>query len=230
MERHVIHANKVLLAATFAVLSLVLLSGETWAQGHEGHNHGPSGHNLKEVPLQELNKPGSLQDISIGKSDAKIIIIEYASMTCGHCGRFHRDLLPKLKSKYIDTGLARLIVREFPLEKVALGVSLLPRCVSPGKRYDFVAALFDRQQWWLQRGNVRPKLLVMSKEFGMTKRAFEECLSNELLVERILSGRKRAIEEFGVKSTPTFFINGKPLAGPQSIEEFDEIIEPMLKQ
>lgn len=206
------------------------MSGVSWAQDHEGHNHGPRRNNLKDVSVQKLNEPGSLPEISIGASDAKITIIEYASMTCSRCGRFYRDILPKLKAKYIDTGLARLVVREFPLEKIALAVSTLPRCVTPTKGYEFVAALYNRQQWWLQRGNIRPKLVEISREFGMTESQFDACLKDKSLVDKIISARKRAIEEFGVDRTPTFFINGKPLAGPQSIDEFDKIIEPMLKQ
>ena len=225
-----IQSNKRLVAAITTILSLFLMSGVSWAQGHEGHNHSPVGHNLKDVSVQKLSKPGSLPEITIGASDAKITIIEYASMTCSRCGRFYRDILPKLKSKYIDTGLARLVVREFPLEKIALAVSTLPRCVTPTKAYEFIAVLYKRQQWWLQRGNIRPKLVEISRGFGMTESKFDACLKDKSLVGKIISGRKRAIEEFGVDRTPTFFINGKPLAGPRSIGEFDKIIEPMLKQ
>ena len=222
--------NNNLYVALVTILSLVLLSGATWAQGHEGHNHGPSGHDLKEAPVEELNKAGPLPEISIGKPDAKITIIEYASMTCGHCGRFHRDLLPKLKSKYINTGIARLVVREFPLNYTAMAVSMLARCVDPEKTYDVIDSMFERQQQWLRRGDVRDDLRGIMREFGMTEEAFKRCLVNQALFQQIKEIRQRAIDAFGVRSTPTFFINGKPLVGPQSIDEFGNIIEPMLKQ
>ena len=216
--------------STFALILITLLatSSASWAQGHEGHKHEAGG-TLKEIPVEELNKAGALPEISIGKPNAQITIIEYASMTCGHCGRFHRDLLPQVKAKYIDTGAARLLVREFPLGKVALAASMLPRCVSSDKSYDFIETLFARQQLWLQKGNIRPRLVRISKEFGMTESTLDSCLQDDSLVEKVMSSRQRAVEEFGVKSTPTFFINGKPLVGPQSIVEFDKIIQPMLK-
>lgn len=225
-----IHAQKFLLSATIASLSLLLLSGAAWAQGHEGHNHGPSGHKLQDVPVEELNKPGPLPEISIGKPDAKVTIIEYASMSCGHCGLFHRELLPKLKSKYIDTGVARLVVREFPLNYTAIAVSMLARCAGSEKTYDVISAMFERQQQWLKRGDVRDDLRGIMSGFGMTKESFDRCMVDKELFHQIKAVRQRAIDAFGVKSTPTFFINGKPLAGPRSIEEFEKIIEPMLKQ
>ncbi len=230
MERQVIHAHKILLAAAIAAFSLIVLSAETRAQGHEGHNHGPSGHKLQDVPIEELSKAGPLPEISIGKPNAKVTIIEYASMSCGHCGVFHRELLPKLKSKYIDTGVARLVVREFPLNSTAIAVSMLARCAGPEKTYDVIATMFDRQQQWLRRGDVRDDLRGIMNEFGMTKVAFDLCMVDKKLFHQIKAVRQRAINAFGVKSTPTFFINGKPVVGPRSIEEFDKIIEPILKQ
>lgn len=225
-----IHAQKFLLAATIAAFGLIVLSAESQAQGHEGHNHGPNGHKLQDVPVEELNKPGPLPEISIGKADAKITIIEYASMSCGHCGFFHRELLPKLKSKYIDTGVARLVVREFPLNYAAAAVSMLARCAGSEKTYEVISTMFDRQQQWLKRGDVRDDLRGIMSEFGMSEETFKRCLVNKELFHQIKTVRERAIDAFGVKSTPTFFINGKPLAGPRSIEEFEKIIELMLKQ
>ena len=221
--------NKLFIIAITTVFTLISASS-SWAQGHEGHNHGPGDHTLVEVPIEELNRATQLPEISIGQANARITIIEYASMTCGHCGRFHRDLFPSVKAKYIDTGIARLVVREFPLEKLALAVAMLARCVAADKSYDFIATLFARQQLWLQRGDIRPRLVAISREFGMTERKFDKCLKNESLVKKIMADRRSAIEKLGVKSTPTFFINGRPLVGPQSIEEFDLIIQPMLKR
>lgn len=212
------------------VLSMLFMSTAVWAQGHAGHNHGPGAHKLKEVPVEELNKAGPLPEISVGRSDAKITIIEYASMSCGHCGLFHRDLLPKLKAKYIDTGIARLVVREFPLNYLAISVSMLARCAGPEKTYNVIAAMFDRQQEWLRRGDVRDDLRGIMSGFGMTEENFKRCMINKELFHQIKAVRQRAIDEFGVKSTPTFFINGKPLVGPRTIDEFEKILQPMLKK
>jgi len=213
-----------------SLLTLLVVCGAALAQSHKGHNHRPGGHSLKDIPVQELNKPGSLSEISIGRPDAKITIIEYASMTCGHCGRFHRDLLPQLKAKYIDTGIARLVVREFPLDFTAIAVSMLARCAGPKHTYNVIATMFDRQQQWMRKGDIRNDIQKIMNEFGMSDKAHKRCMVNKELFHQIKAIRQRAIETFGVKSTPTFFINGKPLAGPQSVDEFDRIIQPMLKQ
>jgi protein-disulfide isomerase len=201
-----------------------------WAQSHEGHNHSAAKKELKEVPVRELMKKGELSEISIGQPEAKITIIEYASMSCGHCGLFHRELLPKLKAKYIDTGIARLIVREFPLNYSAMAVSMLARCAGPDKTYDVIATMFERQSAWLRKGDVRGDVLAIMSEFGVTEDGFKRCLNDKALFHQIKAVRQRAVDAFGVNSTPTFFINGKPLVGPMSAEEFDKIIEPMIQK
>ena len=78
-----------------------------------------------EVPVEELMKPGALPDLVMGKAEAPITIVEYASQTCGHCGNFHTKVLPELKTKYIDTGKVRLVYREFPLDNLSAAASML---------------------------------------------------------------------------------------------------------
>ncbi len=173
---------------------------------------------------------GVIAEISIGKADAKITIIEYASMSCGHCGFFHRELLPKLKSKYIDTGVARLVVREFPLNYAAAAVSMLARCAGSEKTYEVISTMFDRQQQWLKRGDVRDDLRGIMSEFGMSEETFKRCLVNKELFHQIKTVRERAIDAFGVKSTPTFFINAKKLNGNHPMSSFRTQIDGLLSQ
>ncbi len=220
------HITTILAVICFVAIGLLSPDSVAFAQGsHAGHNHGsPS---ISDVDAAQVEKPGELADIVVGRAEAPITIIEYASITCGHCGRFHRDLLPKLKKKYIDTGIARLIVREFPLESVAAASAMLVRCSKPDVQYGFLEALFERQQQWLVGNDVRDALIAIAKEFGMSTKGFEECLNDEALLKKVAASRSRANKEFGVKSTPTFFINGKAIVGPQTIEEFDEIIGPL---
>ncbi|MFY0612115.1 MAG: DsbA family protein [Hyphomicrobiaceae bacterium] len=228
-RRHSGQWHRAALAALLAVLAIGLFNAgdAARAQGsHAGHNHGPAPA-VSDVDAAEVAKPGDLPEIVLGKADAPITIIEYASITCGHCGRFHRELLPEVKKKYIDTGIARMFVREFPLESVAAASALLVRCSKPDVQYKFLETLFERQQQWLQGNDVRDELVEIAKEFGFTETTFESCLKDEALFEKVVGVRTRANKEFGVKSTPTFFINGKALVGPQSIEEFDEIIGPL---
>lgn len=227
------------MAAVILGLAVVMPMPPATAQGPQDntakphtHEHGPTAPPApaKEVPADKLLVPGPLPDISIGKADAPITIVEYASLTCGHCGRFHRELLPKVKAKYIDTGIARLIVREFPLERFALAAAMIARCVVPEKAYDVTTALFERQQQWLAAQDARAALVAIGKEFGLSEPKFDACMDNKELIQKVIDVRAHANKEFGVDSTPTFFINGKRLVGPGDIREFDEIIAPMIKK
>lgn len=180
----------------------------------------------------ELMKPGPLPDIVVGKADAPVTIVEYASMTCSHCANFHNTVLPKLKEKYLDTGKAKLILREFPLDNLAAAASMLTRCASPDKTYDVISAFFAKQNdWAFVQGNPVPGLFKIAGDFGFSKETFDKCLTDQKLLDGITATRDRGNKVLGVRSTPTFFINGKKLADrADQIESFDRAIEPLLKQ
>ena len=185
---------------------------------------GPS-----EVPVEELMKPGDLPDLALGSSDAKVTIVEYASMTCGHCANFHNNVLPELKKKYIDTGKVRFIMREFPLDNLAAAGSMLARCAGGDKTYPMLDVLFQRQNDWVVRQNPVPKLFELAKQAGFTQESFDKCLTDDKLLSQVEASRTRASEVFGVSSTPTFFINGKRLEGAPTVAEFEKVLEPLLK-
>lgn len=184
---------------------------------------GPS-----EVPVEELMKPGPLPDLALGNPDAKVTIVEYASMTCPHCANFNNHVLPELKKKYIDTGKARLIFREFPLDNLAAAGAMLARCAGDNA-FSMLDVLFEKQDEWVTRNDPVSKLFEIAKQAGFTKESFEKCLSDDKLLADVEAMRTRANEQFGVNSTPTFFINGKRLSGGSSISDFDSAIEPLLK-
>ena len=98
--------------------------------------------------MEELLKPGPLPDLIIGNADAPITVVEYASMTCGHCANFHTNVFPTLKEKYVDTGKVRFIMREFPLDNLAAAASMLARCAGEGKAFPLISALFAKQDDW----------------------------------------------------------------------------------
>jgi protein-disulfide isomerase len=180
------------------------------------------------VPVEELMKPGDLPDIAIGNADAKVTIIEYASMTCGHCANFATKVFPALKAKYIDTGKVRFISREFPLDNLAAAASMLTRCIDKSKSFDLVETLFATQSTWAAAEPL-PKLLEVAKQAGFTKDTFETCLKDQKLLDQIVAARKRAGEKFQIASTPTFFINGTRLAGASQMAEFEKVIDPLLE-
>jgi protein-disulfide isomerase len=210
-------------AAALAGTGLLTFSLGPAARAQKGRQ-GP-----QEVALDELMRPGELPELAVGTSDAKVVIVEYASMTCGHCATFHAKVFPELKQKYIDTGKVRFILREFPLDNLAAAASMLARCAGGDKTYPLVGVLFEKQDEWVVRGNPVPRLFEIAKQAGFTQESFDKCLTDQKLLEQISAVRTRANEKFGVTSTPTFFINGKRLSGGSAIADFDQAIEPLLK-
>jgi protein-disulfide isomerase len=183
-----------------------------------------------EVPVAELMKPGALPDLVLGKPDAPITVVEYASMTCGHCANFHNKVFPELKQKYIETGKVRFVFREFPLDDRAAAASMIARCAGEAKAMPMVSVLFARQEDWAFAGEkVVPELLKFAKQAGFTEQSFNQCLTDQKLLENVTAIKNRGSETFGVSSTPTFFVNGKRLAGAGTLEDFAKAFAPLLK-
>jgi protein-disulfide isomerase len=178
--------------------------------------------------VEELMRPGPLPDLVLGKADAPVTIIEYASMTCPHCANFHKTTYPALKTKYIDTGKVRFIFREFPLDDLAVAASMLARCAGGEKSIALIDVLFASQDKWAVREPI-PALLQIAKQAGFTQASFDECLKDQKLYNNILAMRERGSKEFKVESTPTLFVNGKLQKGGATIEELDKLIQPLLK-
>jgi protein-disulfide isomerase len=212
--------NKTWLYIVGAVVAAALVGGIVyWQAGSAG---GVSPGEKKDPDVAELMAPGTLEDISLGKADAPNTIVEYASMTCPHCAQFHKIVLPELQTKYIDTGQARLILREFPLDGLAVAAFMLARCAGPDRYYPMVGAMFDTQQTWAVPGaDGKEKLLLIAKQAGFSKEKFDQCLADKELFNKIVETRTRGNEEFGVESTPSFFVNGKRLTGEHTLQDFE---------
>jgi protein-disulfide isomerase len=181
-----------------------------------------------KVDVAKLMTAGTLKDIAIGRDDAKVTIIEYASMTCPHCARFHEATLPEITKKYLDTGKARLILREFPFDPRAAAAFMLARCSPEDKYYPMVSVLFQQQQTWSAAEDAQAALLQISKLAGFSEESFKACLTNQKLLNDVNAVRERASKDFGVESTPTFFINGNKYSGALTVEEMSAIIDSML--
>jgi protein-disulfide isomerase len=182
----------------------------------------------QNVPVEALAQPGPLGDVALGPADAKVTIIEYASMTCSHCAAFHKETYPELKKRYIDTGKVRFILREFPLDPLATAGFMLARCDGDSKYYPITDLLFDNQSAWAFTSKPLDALQQMMKQAGFSKEKFEACLKDQKLYDAVNAVRKRADETFKVNSTPTFFINGQRMSGAVSIDEIEKIIKPIL--
>ena len=163
-------------------------------------------------------------DRILGKAEAPITIIEYASLTCQHCAHFDVTVLPKLKEKWIDTGKAKLILRDYPLDEPALRAAMVARCAPADRFYPLIDTFFAQQEQWVTSRDYRAALEKLVKLGGMSDKEFKACISDKKLEDQVAQSRLIASQQLGVDATPTFFINGKKFDGAPTVEAFDQAL------
>ena len=178
--------------------------------------------------MDEMMAPSALPDVVQGKADAPVTIVEYASMTCPHCAHFHATVFPWLVKNYIDTGKAKFILREFPLDPLAAAAFMLARCGGPEKRNAVTDLLFDQQQSWAYNDKPLEALYNSMKLTGMSKDQFDTCLKNQKLQDQVYEVSDRGGKTFGVSATPTFFVNGEKLTGEVTQESLAKMLDPLV--
>ena len=178
------------------------------------------------IDLEKLNEPSEAGEMVLGSPDAKVTIIEYASASCPHCAKFHKETFHLLKRDYIDTGKVRLVFREYPHNPQAVAAFMLARCAPSDKYFPLIEAIFATQESWLKA----PKdgLFKLARFAGFSPEAFEACMNNRVIAREIVAVQKKAKTEFGVRGVPAFFINGELFSGALSIDKMKSIIDPLL--
>ncbi len=185
------------------------------------------------IESQEVNNlnlsvsDASLQELSIGDTNAPVTIIEYASMTCSHCADFHTKTYPELKKNYIEKGELRFIFREFPLDKLSMATSMLARCVDNSISLAFIDILFQNREKWYS-DNAITELKKLSKQAGLSSEDFDQCLNDQELLDQLIMQKESAIADFQINSTPSFIINGKVISGNKPYSYFKSEIEKIL--
>lgn len=170
-----------------------------------------------------------LQDMVIGKADAKVTIIEYASLTCPHCASFHAEVLPVLKAEYLDTGKVKLVYRDFPLDNLAFAGAILARCGGPEKYFTFLNVLFAQQRQWATASDPKAALTQIGRLGGVSAEQFDKCLADKALGDYILNSRLEGNQKFNVNSTPTLIINGKTEPGVPSLDDLRKKLDALAK-
>ena len=181
-----------------------------------------------DVDMAEVMKPGALPEMAIGEESAPVTIVEYMSMTCPHCAAFHNNTFDAIKTKYVDSGKVRFVVREFPFDPRAAAAFMLARCAPEGQYFPMVSMLMKQQETWAAAQDGRDALLQMSKLAGFTEESFKACLTNQKLLDDVNAVRERGAKEFGIAATPTFLINGKRYSGDMSVDSMSALIDSLL--
>ena len=172
-----------------------------------------------------------LADKVMGDVNAKVTMVEYASMTCPHCKSFHEQILPSILEKYVDTGKVKYILRPFPFDGDRRGEAafMLAMCAPNDNYYPMIDTLFKTQNIWANpQTNPVPELLRLSKLAGMSEDDFKACLGRQDLLDQMIAGRNKAVKDFNVRSTPTVFLNNEKFSGDSSPEGYAKAIDALL--
>ena len=171
----------------------------------------------------------SIKQIYEGNEDAKVTIITYESLTCGHCADFHKNVYPQLKKEFIDAGLVKIEFRHFPLDMAALNASKIAQCNNDGKS-DILHFLFSNQKKWaigetVETANENLKKLLKDENIVID---FEKCTNNKNIEDYVLNDRIEGVKKFKVNATPTIIINNKKFDKSLNYKNLKKSIEKLI--
>jgi protein-disulfide isomerase len=157
-------------------------------------------------------------------------------MTCPHCAAFNKDVIPQLTKEYIDTGKAKLVFREFPLDGAARMASAVARCFSGDQYFSFIDLLFANQMNWIKdfdgnqmitREDIVEGLSQMARQAGMPRERVAVCADDEKNLAAVDANWQEGQTRYNVGSTPTFIINGTTHVGEISFDALKQVIDPL---
>ena len=170
-----------------------------------------------------------IKSLKEGNPDAKVNILVYESLTCGHCADFHKEIYPKLKKDFIDNGLAKIEFKSFPLDLAALNASKIAHCKNDGKS-DLLHFLYENQKKWVKGKSIEDinknlKNIILKKD---SRFDFENCLLDKNLEDHVLNDRIDGVKKFNIDSTPTLIINDKKFDNPHNYKKLKKTLEKLI--
>ena len=170
--------------------------------------------------------------LSVGNTDAKVIVKVFSSLTCPHCANFHLEVFDKLKDEYIDNGLVKFEHHAFPLDLAALNAEVIVRCASSNeKKFELLDEIYDKQKVWAVGSDINKindSIKKIGLDFNLTSDKMNRCLENNEVQDEILNQRIEAQKNYKIDSTPTIIINEKKYTGKTNYKKFKKIIEKNL--
>lgn len=182
---------------------------------------------IAQPTIEEVMKTGTLPEMSFGKPDAPVTLIKYASLTCPYCRQFQRDVYPRLKRNYIDTGKVRFIIREFPIGRSSGNATIALRCAAPEKYLELYSRFLEQQSAWVSQEVRLDAIHRVAAEVGLSRAEFDACLANQAMIEGLNWVKNRG-RTLGVIGTPNFFVQGRLVKRVLSYDELTAMIDPLL--
>ena len=179
----------------------------------------------------QSNSDAGNKGVVLGSKDAPIEVIEYMSLTCSHCAKFHNETFPFINENYIKTSKVRFEIRDFPLDGVAYRASIISHCISEEnseKYFGFIKYLFEQQKAWISSKDPIESLQKISAIAGLNKEGFKSCLGDKLISDRVLLSRKIGEDKYKINSTPTLIINGKKYSGGLDEQAFKKVADKLI--
>ena len=175
-----------------------------------------------------LAPAGGLPEISVGRPDAPVTIVQYASLTCPFCKKFHAEIYPALKRDYIDTGKVRYILRDFPIGRQFGQGSIAIRCVAPEKYIALYGKFLDQQPAWVSQEVRIDPIYSVAAQVGLSRAEYDACRNNAALVEGLKAIKDRG-RKLGIIGTPNFFVQDKLIKKAIDMPELSGLIEAALR-
>jgi protein-disulfide isomerase len=182
----------------------------------------------RTVDMATVLKPGPLPELSLGNAGG-VPVVEYGSLTCPHCAAFSREVMPKLKAAYIDTGKVHFIFREFSRNPLDVAAFVLARCVGDDKALATIDLLFAQQDKWAFVDSPLEPLLAAVRPTGLSREKATACLEDQAKADAMQKIVNTAVDVVKVQGTPTFVIDGKVYGGELTMADFDAILKPLMK-
>tara|TARA_X000000950_G_scaffold280930_1_gene376540 strand:+ start:123 stop:734 length:612 start_codon:yes stop_codon:yes gene_type:complete len=170
----------------------------------------------------------ALETKSMGNEEAPLKMLEFASLTCGHCARFHNEVMPVIKEKYIKKGLIHFTYKDFPLDKFALKASIISRCSGNENYFKFLDVFYKKQASWTRTKDPFKSLLKIAKVGGIKDEAIKVCVGNKSIEDGLLKDRLNSSKKYDIKATPTIYLNGEKYEGDLTLEALELKINSIL--
>jgi protein-disulfide isomerase len=203
-------------AAFAALMALALLAASCGGDSDGGSPSSPS----TSVPSGTLSGGTQVPALAemltekrLGSADAPNLVIQYSSLGCSHCGDFHTQTLPALRSQYVDKGIATFVYRDFALDPTSLKGAMVARCAGDSRHFAVLDVLYQTQSTWARASDPWSAMQKVLRDAGLAQSLIDACMATAGLEAGVTAIRQQGVDTHGITGTPTFIVNGTKVVG-----------------